>query len=460
MGFLDNTGLAELWNKIKTYMSNNYAAKSHSHTPQNTFQTVSVGGSTNITADNSSDCLTLVAGDGISLAGDEERQSVTIANTYKYTHPSYTAKSSGLYKVTVNSLGHVSAATAVTKSDITGLGIPASDTTYSDFEGATTTPISGGVSGLVPAPSSAKTQQVLCSNGKWVDLGISYCEEDYTSASVSLQVNSSSVGKATLPVATSSTMGLMSAADKSNLDQLVTNQGNDIVGNAGTATTLQTARAIDGVNFNGSVAISHYATCSTAAATAAKTCTISNFSLVTGARVFVRFSYANTAASPTLNVSSTGAKAIYYKNAAIPANYITQYTVLEMVYSGSYWYVVGDLTKYLVDTLVSPTSLYSSTTGIYAAADKTWKYTTVSNLSNWKEVRMWVQMSEAWRGYMTFTRNDNTCYANGFYSASYYAVMEIICDFDNNRVGVYVLSRSNWTYDVMCIKRIEGIVRN
>jgi hypothetical protein len=122
--------------------------------------------------------------------------------------------------------------------------------------------------------------------------------------------------------------------------------------------------------------------------------------------------------------------------------------------------VVGDLTKYLVDTLVSPTSLYSSTTGIYAAADKTWKYTTVSNLSNWKEVRMWVQMSEAWRGYMTFTRNDNTCYANGFYSASYYAVMEIICDFDNNRVGVYVLSRSNWTYDVMCIKRIEGIVRN
>jgi hypothetical protein len=144
-------------------------------------------------------------------------------------------------------------------------------------------------------------------------------------------------------------MGLMSAADKSNLDQLVTNQGNDIVGNAGTATTLQTARAIDGVNFNGSVAISHYATCSTAAATAAKTCTISNFTLVTGARVFVRFSYANTAASPTLNVSSTGAKAIYYKNAAIPANYITQYTVLEMVYSGSYWYVVGDLTKYQLD---------------------------------------------------------------------------------------------------------------
>ena len=47
-----------------------------------------------------------------------------------YSHPTYTAKSSGLYKVTVDSTGHVSAATAVAKADITGLGIPAQDTTY------------------------------------------------------------------------------------------------------------------------------------------------------------------------------------------------------------------------------------------------------------------------------------------------------------------------------------------
>ncbi len=49
-------------------------------------------------------------------------------NNTVYTHPSYTAKSSGLYKVAVDATGHVSAATAVTKADITGLGIPASDT--------------------------------------------------------------------------------------------------------------------------------------------------------------------------------------------------------------------------------------------------------------------------------------------------------------------------------------------
>lgn len=45
-----------------------------------------------------------------------------------YTHPKYTARSSGLYKITVDATGHVSAATAVTKADITGLGIPGSDT--------------------------------------------------------------------------------------------------------------------------------------------------------------------------------------------------------------------------------------------------------------------------------------------------------------------------------------------
>lgn len=47
-----------------------------------------------------------------------------------YTHPAHTAKASGLYKVTVDAEGHVSAAEAVTKQDITGLGIPAQDTTY------------------------------------------------------------------------------------------------------------------------------------------------------------------------------------------------------------------------------------------------------------------------------------------------------------------------------------------
>ena len=48
----------------------------------------------------------------------------------KYTHPTHTARASGLYKITVDSLGHVIAVSAVQKSDITALGIPSSNTTY------------------------------------------------------------------------------------------------------------------------------------------------------------------------------------------------------------------------------------------------------------------------------------------------------------------------------------------
>lgn len=48
----------------------------------------------------------------------------------KYTHPMHTARASGLYKITVDSLGHVIAVSAVQKSDITALGIPSSNTTY------------------------------------------------------------------------------------------------------------------------------------------------------------------------------------------------------------------------------------------------------------------------------------------------------------------------------------------
>lgn len=48
----------------------------------------------------------------------------------KHSNTSKT-KISGLYKITVDNSGHVTAATAVSKSDITGLGIPSTNTTYS-----------------------------------------------------------------------------------------------------------------------------------------------------------------------------------------------------------------------------------------------------------------------------------------------------------------------------------------
>ena len=85
-----------------------------------------------------------------------------------------------------------------------------------------------------------------------------------------------------------------------------------------------------------------YAVCSTAAATAAKVVsTGGNFALEVGASVRVRFSGTNTAANPTLNVNSTGAKAIYYKNYPVPIGMLKNQGIYDFVYNGSYWIVTS-----------------------------------------------------------------------------------------------------------------------
>lgn len=45
----------------------------------------------------------------------------------RYTHPNYTSRSTGFYKVAVDGLGHINTVGTVTKSDITALGLNASD---------------------------------------------------------------------------------------------------------------------------------------------------------------------------------------------------------------------------------------------------------------------------------------------------------------------------------------------
>ena len=71
-----------------------------------------------------------------------------------YTHPTHTPKTSGLYKVTVDAEGHVSAAEAVAKTDITALGIPAQDTTYTDVT-------AGGASGLMSGADKTKLDGLI-----------------------------------------------------------------------------------------------------------------------------------------------------------------------------------------------------------------------------------------------------------------------------------------------------------
>ena len=141
----------------------------------------------------------------------------------KYVHPSYTAQKSGLYKVTVDAAGHVSGATAVAKADITALGIPAQDTTYSNMAAATAS--AAGKAGLVPAPAAGKQASFLRGDGTWV------VPENTTYAD-----------------ATTSTHGLMSAADKTKLNGVATGaQVNKIesVKVNGTALTIDSSKAVN-----------------------------------------------------------------------------------------------------------------------------------------------------------------------------------------------------------------------
>lgn len=69
---------------------------------------------------------------GAMSAADKAKLDGIAAGANNYTHPEHTAHESGLYKVTVDAQGHVTDADPVAKEDITGLGIPAQDTTYGE----------------------------------------------------------------------------------------------------------------------------------------------------------------------------------------------------------------------------------------------------------------------------------------------------------------------------------------
>lgn len=83
-----------------------------------------------------------------------------------------------------------------------------------------------------------------------------------------------------------------------------------------------------------------YASCSTAASTAAKTASLSGYVLKSGGVVAVRFTYA-VPASATLNINSTGAKYMYHKNAYIKAGVIEAGDVATFMYNGSYYILLS-----------------------------------------------------------------------------------------------------------------------
>jgi hypothetical protein len=118
--------------------------------------------------------------------------------------------------------------------------------------------------------------------------------------------------------------------------------GADVV-KAGTSLLL----SYDGTSYNiiggagGSEPASYTGTCSTAADTAAKEVTISDYKLAVGGIVVVKFTNAITVANATLNVSGKGAKPIYKDGAALAADVILSGDTVTMSYDGTNYVVTN-----------------------------------------------------------------------------------------------------------------------
>lgn len=98
--------------------------------------------------------------DATAVAKSSTNGNITIngTETTVYTHPTYTTHTSGLYKITVDATGHISATASVAKSDLTGI--------IGSFGAATAS--AAGSTGLVPAPASGKNTSFLRGDGTWV----------------------------------------------------------------------------------------------------------------------------------------------------------------------------------------------------------------------------------------------------------------------------------------------------
>lgn len=107
-----------------------------------------------------------------------------------------------------------------------------------------------------------------------------------------------------------------------------------------------------------------YATCDTAAGTVAKVATLASgtLSLKAGATVAIKFTYANTASSPTLNIAGTGAKAMYIQG--VRDVYWTDGATVTFTYDGANWRVASE-------PVYAPTATIGNAAGFNVYVDGT-----------------------------------------------------------------------------------------
>lgn len=170
----------------------------------------------------------------------------------------------------------------------------------------------------------------------------------------------------TIDSASTSKAGIVQLSDSTSSDSSTTAATSKAVkeaydkANSAVSTVKQ-----DGVT---GATVNRFGTCTIAAATAAKTVSITTgtFALEAGAKVTVKFNNANTASSPTLNVNGTGAKNIFHNGAQITSgvNKGLLAGVCDFVYDGTQWHLVGNYH----DTTYSTAT--TSANGLMSSTDK------------------------------------------------------------------------------------------
>lgn len=111
-----------------------------------------------------------VTGTGALSGGGNLTENRTI--THNTSGVGDSGLASGLYKVTVDKYGHITAGTAVAKADITALGIPSEDTnTWIALVGATAS--AAGTAGYAPQPKAGDQSKYLKGNGTWSQIAYS-----------------------------------------------------------------------------------------------------------------------------------------------------------------------------------------------------------------------------------------------------------------------------------------------
>lgn len=136
---------------------------------------------------------------------------------YQHATAKGSAFASGLYKITTNAEGHVTAATAVTKNDITALGIPGSDTntntTYTLSKSGSTIKLEGS-DGSSSEVTDANTTYTLSSFGVTATAAELNCMDGVTS-NVQTQLNGKAATSHTHSIATTSAAGFLRQLDGS-----------------------------------------------------------------------------------------------------------------------------------------------------------------------------------------------------------------------------------------------------